>query len=106
MPRYLSLAKYTPEGFKGLVKEGVAGRRASVEQAMKALGGRIESFYFAFGDHDAVVISELPDNASIAALSLAIGATGLVSLKTVVLLSPDEMAEAMKKTVDYRGPGQ
>jgi uncharacterized protein with GYD domain len=106
MPRYLSLAKYTPEGLKGLVKEGVASRRASVEQAMKALGGHIESFYFAFGDHDAVVISELPDNASIAALSLAVGATGLVSLKTVVLLSPDEMAEAMKKTVAYRGPGQ
>jgi uncharacterized protein with GYD domain len=106
MPKYLSLAKYTPEGLKGLVKEGVAKRRASVEQAIKALGGHVESFYFAFGEHDAVVITELPDNVSVAALSLAVGATGLVGLTTVVLISPDEMTEAMKKTVAYRGPGQ
>jgi len=106
MPKFLTVASYTAEGLKGLLKEGGSARRAAVEQAVKGLGGRLESFYFAFGDDDAYVISEAPDNVSAAAVSLAASASGLVRTKTVVLMTPEEMDQATKKSVAYRAPGQ
>ena len=69
------------------------------------LGGRLEGFYFAFGDNDAYVISEGPDNATAAAISLAI-TTGAIRTKTIVLLTPEEVDEAIKIPVDYHSPGE
>lgn len=106
MPKYLSLAKYNADGVKGLIKDGGTARRAAVEKAVKGLGGRLEAFYYAFGEHDAYVLSEAPDNISVAALSLAVGSTGTVSVTTVVLITPEEMDEAVRKSVAYRAPGQ
>ena len=57
MPKYLTVASYTAQGAKGLLKEGGTARRAAVEELMKNLGGRLEAFYFAFGDNDAYVIT-------------------------------------------------
>lgn len=62
MPKYLTVASYTAEGTKGLLKEGSTARRGVAEKMMKSLGGKLESFYFAFGDDDVYVISEGPDN--------------------------------------------
>ena len=59
-----------------------------------------------FGDPDAVVITDLPDNVSAAAASVAINASGAVSVKTIVLLTPEELDSAVKKTVNYRAPGR
>ena len=106
MPKYMTVASYTTEGLKGLMKEGGTGRRAAVEKAVSALGGRLEGFYFAFGEDDVFVISEAPDSVSVAALSLAVSATGLVRARTIALLAPEEMDAAIKKTIHYRGPGQ
>jgi uncharacterized protein with GYD domain len=106
MPKYLSQAKYKADGIRGLIKDGGTGRRAAVQKAIEALGGTLEAFYFAFGEHDAYVLSEAPDNVSVAALSLAVGSTGTVSVTTVVLLTPEEMDEAVAKSVRYRGPGE
>jgi uncharacterized protein with GYD domain len=106
MPKYMTVASYTSEGAKGLIKEGGSGRRAAVEKAVAGLGGRLEGFYFAFGGDDVYVISEAPDHVTVAALSLAVSASGLVRARTIVLLSPEEMDAAAKKTVAYRGPGQ
>ena len=106
MPKYLIEASYTLEGVKGLVKEGGSRRREAAAAAIQGLGGKVEAFYFAFGDPDAVVIADLPDNASAAAASLAINASGAVNVKTIVLLSPEEMDNAVKKTVSYRAPGR
>ena len=106
MPKYMTVASYTPEGVRGLIKDGGTGRRAAVEKAIMALGGRLEGFYFAFGEDDVFVISEAPDHVSVAALSLAVGASGLVRARTIVLLSPEEMDAAAKKSISYRGPGQ
>jgi uncharacterized protein with GYD domain len=106
MPKYLCVAKYSAEGVKGLMKEGGSGRRAAVEQAVKGLGGTLEAFYFAFGDDDAFVVVDVPDNASAAALSLAVGASGLASIRTTLLMTPEEVDQATKKTVGYRGPGR
>ena len=106
MPKYLIEATYTLEGIKGLLKEGGSKRRDAAEAAIKGIGGKVEAFYFAFGAADAIVITDLPDNVSAAAASLAINASGAVQTRTVVLMTPKEMDGATKKTVNYRPPGK
>ena len=106
MPKFLFEANYTPEGAKGIIKEGGSARRATIEKTISALGGRLEAFYFAFGAVDAYVIVDLPDNVTAAAMALAVGQSGLASTKTVVLLTPEETDAATKKSVSYRGPGR
>ena len=106
MPKYLIQASYTVEGTKGVLKDGGTKRRTAVSVLMKQLGGRVEAFYYAFGDVDVYVIVEAPDNVTAAAVSLAITASGAVSLKTTPLLSPDEIDQATKKSVTYRPPGR
>lgn len=105
MPKYLVEASYTVEGTKGLLKDGGSKRRAAAEAAIKSLGGKLEAFHFAFGATDVFAIVEMPDNVSAAAVSLAITASGAVTLRTTVLLTPEEMDQATKKTVSYRPPG-
>ena len=106
MPKYLFEASYTAEGAKGLLKEGGSKRRTAVENSLKALGGKIDAFYYAMGEHDVYLIADVPDNASAAAVSMAINATGAVRLKTTVLLTTEEIDAATKKTIDYRAPGK
>jgi uncharacterized protein with GYD domain len=108
MAKYLIEGAYSQEGLKGLVKEGGSGRRAAVEAASKALGGRVESMYYAFGTSDVYLIVEAPDNVSVAAFALAVGATGaLAHYKTTVLLTTEEVDQAAKKAggAGYRPPG-
>ena len=105
MAKYLISASYTAEGAKGVLKEGGTKRRQAAEQAIKSGGGKLEAFYFAFGDNDAFVIVDAPDHASVAAMSLAINASGAVRTKTVVLLTPEEIDQATKKGTTYRAPG-
>ncbi|PYR55107.1 MAG: GYD domain protein [Acidobacteria bacterium] len=105
MAKYLISASYTAEGAKGVLKEGGTKRRQAAEQAIKSAGGKLEAFYFAFGDNDAFVIVDAPDHASVAAMSLAINASGAVRTKTVVLLTPEEIDQATKKGTTYRAPG-
>jgi len=106
MAKYLVEARYTVEGAKGLAREGGSGRRAAAAKAIEGLGGKIESFYYAFGDVDAYVIFDAPDHVSAAALALAVSQSGSINLKTVVLMTPEEMDQAGKKAVDYRPPGR
>jgi uncharacterized protein with GYD domain len=105
MPKYLLAASYTAEGAKGLLKDGGSKRRAAAEQAINSTGGKLEAFYFAFGEDDAYVIIDAPDNAAIVAASLAINASGAVRTRTTVLLTPEEIDQATKKGVTYRAPG-
>ncbi len=106
MAKYLAKVKYSPEGLKGLLQNGGSARLEAVEQLMQSLGGKLESFYFAFGDVDGYVILDLPDAASAAAVSLTVGASGAASVEIVHLLTPAEMDEASKKSPAYRVPGQ
>ncbi|MBJ7596280.1 MAG: GYD domain-containing protein [Candidatus Dormibacteraeota bacterium] len=106
MPKYLFEASYTVEGVKGLIKEGGTSRRTNFETAVKGLGGSLESFYYVFGEDDVVGVLDMPDNVSIAALSLSVGASGAVSTSVRVLLTPEEIDAAVKKTTDYRAPGK
>ncbi|HEV3211587.1 MAG TPA: GYD domain-containing protein [Chthoniobacterales bacterium] len=100
MPKYLTTVSYTPEGVQGLMKEGGAAHRLHVQEMLESLGGRLEAFYFAFGDNDAYVISEGPDHVTAAAISLAVK-TGAFRTKTTVLLTPEEMDQATQAQVEY-----
>jgi uncharacterized protein with GYD domain len=77
-----------------------------VEQLVEAAGGTVESYYFVFGEDDVIVVVDLPDNATMAAVSLAISATGSVTSAVRVLLTPEEIDAAAHKTVDFRAPGR
>ena len=104
MPKYLIEASYTLEGTRGVMKSGGTARREAVQQAVESVGGRFEVQYFALGEHDAFVIADLPDHVSAAAISLAVTATGAARTKTTALLTPEEVDEAVKKTVKYEPP--
>ena len=106
MPKYLYKASYTEEGLKGLLKDGGTKRRDVVERAVKGAGGTLEAFYYAFGDDDVFGIVNLPDNVSATALALAIAGGGGATVKTTVIITPEEVDQAVKKVVDYTAPGQ
>ena len=106
MPKYLIQASYTAEGLKGLQKDKASGRRTAVASAAEALGGKLESVYYTFGDDDVIVLLDMPDNVSISALSLAVSASGLVRTKTTSLLTVDDVDKALAKSISYRAPGR
>jgi uncharacterized protein with GYD domain len=106
MPKYLLKVSYTAEGVKGVLKDGGTKRRQAAEAAVKSTGGSLEAMYFAFGEDDVYCIVDSPDNASIAAASMAIAASGLVKPTTVVLLTPEEIDQAAKKSTSYTPPGR
>ena len=106
MPKYLVQANYVGEGLKGLLKEGGSSRRAAVEKLFGSVGGKVEAFYYAFGDTDLFVIADVPDNVTAAALSLIVNAAGTATAKITVLLTAEEIDAATKKTATYRPPGQ
>src|SRR5271157_3303209 len=105
MPKFLALASYTSEGIKGFTNVGGTARRAVADKLLKSLGGRLEAFYFAFGENDAYLILDVPDNLTAAAISLAVAGAGATRMKTIELLTPEEIDEAMKKQVHYEPPG-
>jgi uncharacterized protein with GYD domain len=106
MAKYLFEARYTAEGMKGVAREGGSGRRAAVEKLAQGLGGKLESFYYAFGDVDAYVIIDCPDNVTAVAAALAVNQSGTATVRTVVLISPEDMDKAGKQPVEYRAPGR
>jgi uncharacterized protein with GYD domain len=105
MAKYLITASYTAEGTRGLLVEGGSGRKAEIQKAVKALGGTLESMYYAFGDTDVIVIADMPDAMSGLALSLAANASGTVNVKTTPLITVEEFDKACKTSVQYRGAG-
>jgi uncharacterized protein with GYD domain len=105
MPKYLITANYTAEGVKGLQSAGGSSRVDAVKAALDSVGGSLESFHFAFGDADAYVIAEVPDNQSAAAVALAVNSSGAAVTKTIVLLTPEEVDAAAQQSVGYRAPG-
>lgn len=106
MPKYLVQANYVGDGLKGLLKDGGTGRRAAVNKLFESVGGKVEAFYYAFGETDLFVIADVPDNVTAAALSLTVNAAGTATARVTVLLTPEEIDAAAKKTPSYRPPGQ
>lgn len=106
MPKFLIHGSYTKKGLKGFLKEGGVARRQATEKGAKSVGATLEAYYFAFGDSDFYTIVDAPDQAAAIASSLTANASGAVKIKTVVLITPEEVDEAIKKQVDYRPPGE
>lgn len=94
MPKFLLKASYSTEGTKGLLKDGGSRRKALVEKVVHSLGGKVEAFYYAFGETDLYVIVELNDIVSAAAFGLAVNAVGVARISTVPLLTPEEVDRA------------
>lgn len=106
MTKYLFEANYVGEGIKGLMREGGTKRRGALADALKSVGGSLESFYYAFGETDVLGIFEVPEPADAAALSLMINSTGSVNVRLKPLMTPEDLDLAAKKTPNYRAPGQ
>ncbi|MFD1213548.1 GYD domain-containing protein [Arthrobacter sp. GCM10027362] len=106
MTKYLFQANYVGQGIKGLMQEGGSKRREAVVQALESLGGSLDCMYYAFGDTDVLGVFDLPDQASAAALSLMINASGAVDLRLTPLMTPEDLDAATAKTPSYRPPGQ
>ena len=106
MPKYLCQGSYTEEGLKGLLKEGGSKRRAMVEQLVRNMGGKLEAFYFAFGSDDFHIIIDLPGNVDMTAVALVAQASGSVKSRITVLITPEEVDQAVKKYVDFLAPGK
>jgi uncharacterized protein with GYD domain len=106
MAKFLIQGTYTAEGAKGLLKDGGTKRVRAVQETLKALGGKVETFHFAFGETDTFVIVDLPDNASAAAVSLAFGSSGRAHIRTTALITPEEIDAAAKKKLPYKAPGK
>jgi uncharacterized protein with GYD domain len=99
-------ARYTTGGIQGLVRDSASGRRADVQAAVKALGGKVEAFYYSFGDDDVVMIVDLPNNIKAAAFGMTTSGTGSVRVTTTPLLTVEEVDQALEVKTQYRAPGQ
>jgi uncharacterized protein with GYD domain len=106
MPKYLFEASYTPEGINGLKSEGGSARVSATKSLIENLGGTLECFYFALGDTDAFIVADLPDNATVAAVQMAVNGIGTISSRTVALLTPSEIDEAAKRDVPFHAPSK
>ena len=104
MPKFLFEAMYTQDGVRGVQSAGGTSRRDAVAQLAESVGGKLESFHFAFGERDAYVIAALPDNESAAAVALTVNGSGGANVKTTVLLTPEEVDAAAQRSADYRSP--
>jgi uncharacterized protein with GYD domain len=105
MPKILWSGSYTQQGTKGVLSDGGTKRREVVEKMLASMGGRLECLYFSFGSDDVMLIADVPDNVSAAAVGLAVAASGSVHGRITILLTPEEIDQATKKSPAYRAPG-
>lgn len=105
MGKYLFIGNYESEGAKGLITDGGTGRRAAIDNLAESVGGSVESFYYAFGGDDVFVICDLPSDEAAASVALTVGAAGSVGIRTVALLSPEQIDAAAQLSPAYRPPG-
>ncbi len=105
MPKYLVTGSFTEAGARGLAAEGGTRRVEAIRDMFGSLGGKLESYHFAFGSDDFFIIGDLPDNAAAAAAALRTSASGAVHTRTVVLLTPEEVDRVSGLSPAYRAPG-
>ena len=105
MPKYLLEVSYSLEGIRGVRAQGGSARVAAAAELIESLGGTIESFNFAFGGADVYLIVNMPDDVAAAAAALTVSAGGGATTRTVPLLTPAQVDEAVAKNTTYRPPG-
>jgi len=104
MPKYLFIGKYNTDGIRGVLAEGGSGRAGAARDLVTSLGGQVEAFYYAFGENDFYLLADLPGSTEAIALSFAVGASGAMTYRTVVLLTPEELDDARKLKPLFRTP--
>jgi uncharacterized protein with GYD domain len=105
MPKYMIVATYSPEGVKGILREGGSARRKLIADIANNLGGSLESFYYAFGEDDVYSVVDLPDNKTAAAMAMNVSASGTARAVVKVLLTPEEIDKSARTEMWYRPPG-
>ena len=105
MSKYLLQASYTQAGLAGLIKEGGTSRRAALAETIEGAGGSLESLYYPFGKSDLFITADLPDDAAVSAVSLAIVSAVSLDVSVTVLVTPETVDEAISRNVPYRPPG-
>ncbi len=105
MRTYLWSVSYTASGAQGLLREGGSSRRKAIEELVAGLGGSVESWYYAFGEHDLYVIATLPGDAEATAISLQVAAAGAARIHTTPLMTAEDFDQASRVSVGYRAPG-
>jgi uncharacterized protein with GYD domain len=106
MPKFLGHGSYTAEGWKGVEKETATHRRDFVAKFLQSVGGKLETFYFTFGEHDFVWIADFPDAATAAAVAIAVQESGMIKSHQTLVLTVEEMDVALRRRVDFRAPGR
>jgi uncharacterized protein with GYD domain len=107
MPKYLVQVSMNKDGIRNVLSKAKGtGLRAAVTRFAESAGGKLEAYYFAFGQHDAVAIVDFPDNVSAVALSVAANGSGAVDLAITPLITPEEMDQAVDKSATLAVPGQ
>ena len=107
MPHYMTQVSYNSEAWKAQM-HNPEDRSAQIGKLIEAVGGRLISFYYAFGEYDVVIISEAPDSKAVASVLIAAAAGGALSgIKTTALMTIEEGMEAIKgaRAVAYAPPG-
>jgi uncharacterized protein with GYD domain len=105
MPMFLATGPYTSEGVSGLARSGAAQRAAQLAAMAKGLGGRLEAMYFGLSESDTYIVLELPDTATATAIAKAVNAVGTGYCKMQLILTPQEMDEALKIDTRFVAPG-
>jgi uncharacterized protein with GYD domain len=107
MSKYLVRVSFKSEGIRQvLTKAKASGLRGAVGKLVEAAGGKLEAWYFAFGEDDVIALLELPDNVAAASLSVAANAAGFINLHVTPLLTVDEMDKAIEKSAGLPVPGR
>jgi uncharacterized protein with GYD domain len=106
MPKYLFQVNYVGEGAKALLKDGGSKRRAVTEKLFKSLGGSLDAYYYGIGDTDLYIIADFPNHTAVKACGLTVTATGTITTKATMLLTPEEIDEAAKLNPTYSAPGK
>jgi uncharacterized protein with GYD domain len=104
MPKYLAMAKFSADAVKGLRAAGAAKRVEVNRTAIESLGGKLECYYYAFGEQDVYAVIDLPDDEAAAAASLTVNETGLISVRVVKLLTAEQIDDALSRSPNYQPP--
>ncbi len=106
MGKYLFRGSFTAVGLRGVMKDGGTSRPKAVAALAESVGGRLDAYYFAFGDDSYFVVCDLPNDEAAAACAMTVAASGAVSNSTVKLLTPEQVDAAAKLSPTYRAPGK
>ncbi len=105
MAKYLFEVSYSVDGSQGLLKGGGSGVRDLAKHLIQSFGGKLDAFYYAFGDTDAIMVADLPDAKSAVAASLIANSSGRVTLKTTPLVTVEEVDAATEMGANFRPLG-